>query len=335
MNAVSWLDRFSTPEKWRGLLQARGPQLANVLLAIAIGGQVAVIGSGLAGASPASAPPIAQSMVSVPAPAPQQHVDIAGIANSHLFGEVVQQAAQPAAIDPANAPPTTMSLVLAGIIAGNDPNSGFAIVGESAQSAKVYAVGDNVPGGARLHSVYDDRVLLDRGGSLESLPLPRQYSAGRRGSAVPPMPAAPPPMDQTNVPMAQRMARIMQDQPGLLSDVISPQPVFAQGKQRGYRVYPGRNRQAFLRLGLRPGDLVLAINGTPLDDPARGQEIFRTLGTSSEAHVTVMRNGRQQDVTLNVAQVAAQAEQLSSPDGMQPTEQAPQMPPEVPVDPAN
>ena len=95
---------------------------------------------------------------------------------------------------------------------------------------------------------------------------------------------------------------------GLIADIMRPQPVFAQGKQRGYRVYPGRNRQAFTRLGLRPGDLVTAINGTPLDDPARGQEIFQTLGSSSEAHVTVMRNGQQQDLTLNIAQVAQEAE---------------------------
>jgi general secretion pathway protein C len=109
---------------------------------------------------------------------------------------------------------------------------------------------------------------------------------------------------------------------------MRPQPVFAQGKQRGYRVYPGRNRQAFLRLGLRPGDLVVSINGTPLDDPARGQEVFRTIGSSSEAHVTVMRNGRQQDLTLNMSQLATEAEQLVGEGNMAPTEQQPQMPPQ-------
>ena len=73
---------------------------------------------------------------------------------------------------------------------------------------------------------------------------------------------------------------------------------------------PGRNRQAFTRIGLRPGDLVTAINGTPLDDPSRGQEIFNTLGSSSEAHVTVTRNGKQQDLTLQMSQIAQEAEAL-------------------------
>ena len=111
------------------------------------------------------------------------------------------------------------------------------------------------------------------------------------------------------------MRKLITDDPGLMADIMRPQPVFAQGKQKGYRVYPGRNRQAFSRLGLRPGDLVMSINGTPLDDPARGQEIFRTLGSSSEAHITVMRSGQQQDLTLNIAQVAQEAEGMVGAQG--------------------
>jgi general secretion pathway protein C len=130
---------------------------------------------------------------------------------------------------------------------------------------------------------------------------------------------APPPVANlpTENPIAERMRQLITSEPGVISDIMRPQPVFAQGKQRGYRVDPGRNRQAFTRLGLRPGDLVTAINGTPLDDPARGQEIFSTLGSASEARITVMRNGRQQDLTLNMAQIAQDAEQLIGTGGVE------------------
>ena len=50
----------------------------------------------------------------------------------------------------------------------------MAIIGESAQAAKVVAVGQQVPGGAQLHSVYSDRAIIDRGGVLESVFLPRR-----------------------------------------------------------------------------------------------------------------------------------------------------------------
>ena len=75
----------------------------------------------------------------------------------------------------------------------------------------------------------------------------------------------------------------------------------------------------------------MSINGTPLDDPARGQEIFRTLGSSSEAHITVMRSGQQQDLTLNIAQVAQEAEGMVG-QGATPPDQAQPPPPAEPPD---
>jgi len=293
MNAASFIEGLATPGKWAASLQAHGPQIAVYAMTLALAGQAAVTVTRLAGAGqhPAAEPPAA-------AAAPQ-HLDVAAVTNSHLFGAA--PAAAPVQANDANAPKSSMPLVLTGIIAANDPKAGLAILGESSSAAKVYAVGDNVPGGARVHAVYEDRVLLERGGSLEALVLPRQFTAGT---------GAPPAMAAADSP-AERMRRVISEEPGLIADVMRPQPVFADGKQRGYRVYPGRNRMAFMRLGLRPGDLVIAVNSTPLDDPARGEEIFRTLSSASEAHVTVMRNGRQQDLTLNMSQLASEADQLA------------------------
>src|SRR5262249_4492296 len=153
---------------------------------------------------------------------------------------------------------TSLPLVLSGIMAANDPRYGLAIIGQNAQSTKLYAVGDNVPGNAKLHAVYGDHVEIEVQGHLETLALPHQAVAGG------PIPSAG--ALQTESPIADRMRKLITEQPSLMADVMRPQPVYANGKQTGYRVYPGRNRQAFLKLGLRPGDLVTAINGTPLDD---------------------------------------------------------------------
>ena len=58
--------------------------------------------------------------------------------------------------------------------------------------------------------------------------------------------------------------------------------------------------------------MVTAINGTPLNDKDRAQEIFGTLDSSTEARVSMTRNGRQQELVLNIAQIAAEAERLGS-----------------------
>jgi len=67
------------------------------------------------------------------------------------------------------------------------------------------------------------------------------------------------------------------------------------------------------RYALLPGAfLVTAVNGTSLDDPTVGNTIFGTLSTSPDAHVTVMRDGRQMDLVINMAQAVAEAERLGT-----------------------
>lgn len=293
MNAVrSWLDTMAATGKWHSSLRSRAPQVAVWALALALGVQAAVIVTRWAGSDGTAVTTVAQPTV-----AAHQPVAVAEITDQHLFG------AAPGVAADTGAPRTSLPLVLTGTIAAAHPQGGLAFLGTNPAAVKVYAVGDNVPGGARLHAVYADRVLLDRGGGrLESLMLLRGFPAG--GGNLGPATA----------PVQQAVARVrqmMSDDPSALEDIIRPQPVFAGGKLRGYRVYPGRNTRAFAILGLRPGDLVTAIDDTPLDDPTRGEEIFRTLGSSSEAHVTVERNGQQQDLTLNMAQIASEADQLT------------------------
>lgn len=291
-----------SPDALKALLVARGPQIATWVLGIVLGVQAAVMLTGHFGSgqdSPGTAP-------TVPLPSAQR-LDVAALVNAHLFGEAKVTSGG----DPNAAPETSLALVLAGIIANSDPQKGIAIIGESAANAKVVTVGNPVPGGAKLHAVYGDRVVLERNGALESLMLPRQAALAATRGPAPARLSAPPAAG--DIQILDRMRQMVANDPGIIGDVMRPQPVFAEGKQRGYRVYPGRNRAAFARLGLRPGDLVTAINGTPLDDPSRGNQIFNTLASASEAHLTVMRSGRQQDIALNLAQLATEAEQLAAP----------------------
>jgi general secretion pathway protein C len=311
MTANFWNASASGGGDWRSSLLARAPQILTFVLALALAAQLAFIVVAMSSRSRQVAPP---PVAALP-PAPQ--LDIGGLVNAHLFGNAAVQASG----DAANAPPSSMPLVLAGVLATEDPKEGMAIIGESAQAAKVVAVGQQVPGGAQLNSVYSDRAIIDRGGTLEAVFLPRQ-SGGGIVAPPPPMASAAP---QGNEAMIDRMRKLVNDDPGMLSQVMRPQPVFAGGEMKGFRVYPGANRQAFSRMGLRAGDMVTAINGTPLNDKDRAQEIFGTLSSSTDARVTITRNGRQQELVLNIAQIAAEAERLGGGgDGNIPMEQAPE-----------
>ena len=281
LSGQQWLDRAT-----RTL-----PQALTVVLVIGIAWQLVQL-TWLLLDRRAPAEPAEMIMAPPPPTATRKGIDIQAISTAHLFGTPqVEQAA------PEDAQPTQMNLVLAGVFASSDPTKGLAMIGESAQSAKVYVVGATVRPGTRLHSVYLDRVILDRNGQLETLSLPRPSTAGiiTRSVAATPRPGGS--------QFADNLRRIAETNPTAFAEIVRPQPVFANGVQRGYRVYPGRNRQQFAKLGLQPGDLVLSINGTPLDDPQRGMEIFNTIGTSDRVNVTVERNGQSQELTLNTAQI--------------------------------
>ena len=312
MTANFWNPSASGGGDWRSSLLARAPQIVTFVLALALAAQLAFIVVAMTSRSRQAGPP---PLAAQPPPPP---LDIGGLVNAHLFGNAAVQASS----DGANAPPSSMPLVLAGVLASDDPKQGMAIIGESAQAAKVVAVGQQVPGGAQLHSVYSDRAVIDRSGTLESVYLPRQSAGSTVAGPPPPMPTA---AAGGNEAMIERMRKLVNDDPGLLSQVMRPQPVFAGGEMKGFRVYPGANRQAFSRMGLRAGDMVTAINGTPLNDKDRAQEIFGTLGSSTDARVTITRNGRQQELVLNIAQISAEAERIGSGgEGNIPIEQAPE-----------
>jgi len=305
--------RGLTPETIASHLSPRLPQIATWVLVVLIGIQGALIAKSFFSnpvleAAPEVAPPAA-------GPA-RRTVDVQSIVNAHLFGEASAEAA-PA--NPEETPQTTLTLVLAGTIASNDPRKGIGIIGETAANAKVYSVGESIPGGATLHAVYLDRVILDRSGTLEALLLPRQQPASGGGSLPRAQVTNTGPSGMSSTP-ADRVRRMIAQDPGSVAEIMRPQPVFANGQQRGYRVYPGRNRVSFQQLGLQPGDLVTAVNGTPLDDPARGMEIFRSIGSASQVKVTIERKGRQQELTLNMAQLADQAQGMSGNENLLPTE---------------
>ncbi|MGH8177279.1 MAG: type II secretion system protein GspC [Steroidobacter sp.] len=291
-----------SPQQWLDRTSRSLPRAVCVVLVVAIAWQLVQLSWLLLDRTSDAGAPEAMAPFTPSPSAPRKGVDVQAIVSAHLFGIPEAETSQGAA----DAPQTQMNLVLSGVLAFGDPQKGLAFIGESAQATKVYTVGAAVRSGTKLHSVYLDRVILDRSGQLETLALPKQ-STGGVAINRPPAPAA-------NNRFTDNLRRIAETNPTAFAEIVRPQPVFANGVQRGYRVYPGRNRQQFAKLGLQPGDLVLAINGTPLDDPQRGMEIFNTMGTSDRVNVTIERSGQSQELTLNTAQITLPEADTRTPE---------------------
>jgi len=147
--------------------------------------------------------------------------------------------------------------------------------------------------------VYLDRVVLDRGGVLETLRLPRATTGG--GEAPPRAIAANAPAPR---PLAETVQHLAQQGPEVIGDIMRPMPNYAGGQLHGFRLYAGRDRQKFAKLGLQSGDLVTQVNGVPLADAQHGLETLRTLGGATTAIITIERNGQPTTLTVDASQLA-------------------------------
>ncbi len=230
---------------------------------------------------------------------PATRANLQTIVSAHIFGEADPDdtvAAAPATFDEDLAE-TRQNLSLKGTIAALRPDGGLAIIADARNEEKVYAIRETVISGTTLHAVYPDRVVLNEGGSLKSLLLPKEF----------PQSAPAVRRSTTSVNRASRTQQSIQNvvsqNVARLADIVRPTPYMVGGQMQGYRVYPGRDRKQFAALGLRPGDLIKDIDGAALTDPQQAMQIFQSLGNADQVSVTVERNGQPQSLILKTSQL--------------------------------
>lgn len=275
--------------RWGSALQHSGPTLAAVVLTLLIAWLLAVLTWSFLPR------PKAVAGLSAPAPVLSAHrVDAGRIADQHLFGTAA------AGGNIGNAPDTTLALTLHGIVAGKRASDSRALIVANGDE-EPYAIGSTVPGGAVIRAIFPDRVMLDRGGQIEALRLPKTDTGGTVTAEQPFQgPGASPPGAP---PLPQNLGELRQaisQNPQKLMDVIRAMPVQQGGKLTGYRIYPAGNTPVFGELGLHPGDVVTAVNGIPLTDPAQSMRILSTIKTSEQISITLLRNGQQQTQVLQM-----------------------------------
>jgi general secretion pathway protein C len=79
---------------------------------------------------------------------------------------------------------------------------------------------------------------------------------------------------------------------------IRVQPVPRDGSTYGFRVYPGRDRTLLTGVGLRPGDILISVDDTPLSDPGQLETIINSLSQSSTFQLKIERGGKIRDINV-------------------------------------
>ena len=289
--------------------------LARIAVAVAVllAGVTALrlLGTVAIGSDIDPAPPVVlDAAANVPAPAQS-------VANWHLFGSAgtpidLAQLAQAA-------PATPLKLTLRGTLNENAPEGGIAIIADETGTDRAYRVGDVLPGDAKLEGIYAGRVLLSRAGVNESLSLPTDTAAPISPGAQPQSRGLDPALAaslRSSLPGSQQPAPFVMPSiapgapslesfrnnlgidPAQLAKDVQILPVIENGRMAGVRLSVGRDSDLLARAGLRPSDIVTAVNGIPLDGPQRSAELMATLKDARRVQITVRRDG--QDVQLAI-----------------------------------
>jgi general secretion pathway protein C len=285
---ANWRDQ--PPKEWFSSLNRYLPPGISALFVIAIAYQLATLTWTLPGSAPAVAPAARGESTTAPA------VDFSVLTDSHLFGEASTQVVAGVAAVIA-APDTTLSLTLTGILAKEEDTNGGATILSDRDGGRNYQVGQSIEGadGATLHAVYADHVLLNRNGRLETLRFPKELRIeGASMGELSPSPQATP---------SRSLREAISENATQLTDIVRPTLHVQEGQVIGFRVNPGRDRAAFEALGLQPGDVITDINGTVLDDLSQGLALFQSLRESTEANVTVLRDGVPQVIVIDTREL--------------------------------
>ena len=205
--------------------------------------------------------------------------------------------------------PVPLKLLLVHANPARTLTEGTAQIGVVRESPQTYQGGAVLENGARLAEIHADYVVLEKANRSVRLYLDPNKSAPKGNDAALAMvggvKASPP------APITNR---------DVLTDYIRPSPVYEGETLVGYQVYPGNAAGPFTQMGLQPGDVITALNGTPLNDPTSAWDSLRQLTEGTALTAAVKRHGELVSVNLDGALIAKAEETKSHPP-------APPMPP--------
>ncbi|MES1925485.1 type II secretion system protein GspC [Salinisphaera sp. T31B1] len=274
---------------------ARLPEIANIVLVVLIALSAARL---FWLVWPAEAPTLVPAVTGADSQSTDQSVDVDTIASAHLFGEqtVTDVAAEQREI--LNAPETRLDLTLTGIVSETGGRRSRALIKTGRNKQDNFGVGGEISDGVKLHAIYADRVILDRSGRFETLTL-ESVKQAKTLTGVTRTPRGNQTVSSELAGDLGDVRRKILANPATAQRYIRLQPERQNGNLVGYRIYPGADRGLFEKAGLKPGELVTAVNGQSLDNPAASLKLLGNLAQASSASVTLERDGQQRTVTVN------------------------------------
>lgn len=217
-----------------------------------------------------------------------------------LFGKAEKiNRSLPAVAGVSAAPETTLALILKGVITAEPRGRALAIIAEKGKEdeEKLYGIGEKIPGNAVVSEIFAGRIILRRGGVLETLIIQNEEN-GASVENIRDTRAANSAIVNLgdgvhwqidNSYLEQRLGDI----PSLAKEV-GVEVYKENNAQTGYRLVSARGSKLLRDMGLQPGDILHEVNGVKLDTIHAGLSVYQQMRSVKELRVVISRNGRRE-----------------------------------------
>ncbi|MEL4274761.1 type II secretion system protein GspC [Shewanella xiamenensis] len=242
-------------------------------------------------------------------------IDLAGLQQLALFGKADAKADKPkveVVETVTDAPKTSLSIQLTGVVASTADQKGLAII-ESSGSQETYSLGDKIKGtSASLKEVYADRIIITNAGRYETLmldglvytsqsPANQQLQKAKSGKAEVVSRVDQRKNAEISQELAESRSELLAD-PSKITDYIAISPVRQGENVVGYRLNPGKDVNLFKQAGFKPNDLAKSINGYDLTVMSQALEMMSQLSELTEVSVMVEREGQLVEIMFSLPQ---------------------------------
>lgn len=243
-------------------------------------------------------------------------IDLTGLQQLGLFGKADAQSERPkveVVETITDAPKTSLSILLTGVVASTADQKGLAII-ESSGIQETYSLGDKIKGtSASLKEVYADRIIITNAGRYETLMLDGLVYTSQSTVNQQLQQAKTSKAEQTvsrvdqrqNAEISQELAESRNEllaDPSKITDYIAISPVRQGDAVVGYRLNPGKDVNLFRQAGFKANDLAKSINGYDLTVMTQALEMMSQLPELTEVSIMVEREGQLVEIMFSLPQ---------------------------------
>lgn len=187
-------------------------------------------------------------------------------------------------------------VVLLGVVVSRAPERSAALLACEGRP-RATLVGESACG-AKLIAVEAERVTLEEAGARREVALTGSVTPAATSAAPPPAVTADAPGVRT-LARAEVERRLSQEIPRILAETTLL-PVSEEGRVTGFAITRLPEGSLLSEAGLLPGDVLLEVNGTPVDSLATLAGLFTRLRGESEIQARVLRGGSPVALTVRL-----------------------------------